>query len=87
VQSINDKDFGTPKRTSDQLITLEIDGRSVTVPAGTSVMRAAALADILIPKLCATDALEPFGLAACAWSKSKGATAFRPHVPRRWKPA
>jgi formate dehydrogenase major subunit len=40
---------------------LEVDGREVTVPEGTSVLRAAALADIAIPKLCATDSLEPFG--------------------------
>ncbi len=59
--SINDKDFGTPTRDSDKLVTLEVDGRSVTVPEGTSVLHAAALADIAIPKLCATDLLEPFG--------------------------
>ncbi len=33
----------------------------VNVPEGTSVMRAAALAGIDVPKLCATDSLEPFG--------------------------
>ena len=44
-------------RTSAKLDTLEIDGREVTVPAGTSVMRAAAIADVAIPKLCATDSL------------------------------
>ena len=59
--AINDKDLGTPARTSEKLVTLEIDGRSVTVPEGTSVMRAAALADVAIPKLCATDSLEAFG--------------------------
>ena len=57
----NDNDFGTPARIPTNLVTLEIDGREVTVPAGTSVMRAAALADVAIPKLCATDSLEPFG--------------------------
>ncbi len=35
--------------------TLEIDGLHVTVPDGTSVMRAAALAGVDVPKLCATD--------------------------------
>ena len=42
-------------------MTLEIDGMPVTVPAGTSIMRAASLAGIQVPKLCATDSLEPFG--------------------------
>ncbi|MGE0747478.1 MAG: formate dehydrogenase subunit alpha [Rhodospirillales bacterium] len=42
-------------------MALTIDGKPVTVPAGTSVMRAAALAGVAVPKLCATDSLEPFG--------------------------
>ena len=56
-----DTDFGTPLRVSTQELTLEIDGESVTVPAGTSLMRAAMDAGIAVPKLCATDSLEPFG--------------------------
>ncbi|MFJ0393453.1 formate dehydrogenase subunit alpha [Bordetella bronchiseptica] len=56
-----DRDLGTPARESAQLVTLTIDGQPVSVPAGTSVMRAAAEAGINIPKLCATDSLEPFG--------------------------
>lgn len=54
-------DLGTPPSESDTLVTLSIDGQAVTVPAGTSVMRAAALAGTAIPKLCATDSLEAFG--------------------------
>jgi len=61
VLSKSDLDLGTPARVSDESVTLEVDGREVTVPHGTSLMRAAALADIAIPKLCATDSLEPFG--------------------------
>ncbi len=54
-------DFGTPEVLSDTKFTLTIDGRAVTVPAGTSVMRAAALAEAAIPKLCASDNLAAFG--------------------------
>jgi formate dehydrogenase major subunit len=54
-------DYGTPARTSEKLVTLDIDGIEVTVPEGTSLMRAAAEAGVNIPKLCATDSLEPFG--------------------------
>src|SRR4051812_39118779 len=54
-------DRGTPARDSGQTVTLEIDGLPVTVPAGTSIMRAASLAGIQVPKLCATDSLESFG--------------------------
>ena len=51
-------DYGTPKRISETLVTLEIDGKPVTVPAGTSVMRAAAEVGVQVPKLCASDNLE-----------------------------
>ena len=54
-------DYGTPERVSEKLVTLEIDGVEVSVPEGTSLMRAAAEAGVQIPKLCATDSLEPFG--------------------------
>ncbi|MDE2624609.1 MAG: formate dehydrogenase subunit alpha, partial [Betaproteobacteria bacterium] len=54
-------DYGTPARESEQMVTLTIDGVDVSVPQGTSVMRAAVDAGTQIPKLCATDSLEPFG--------------------------
>jgi formate dehydrogenase major subunit len=54
-------DFGTPEVCSDTQVTLTIDGRAVTVPAGTSVMRAAALAGGSIPRLCASDNIAAFG--------------------------
>jgi len=54
-------DFGTPEVLSDTQVSLIIDGRAVTVPAGTSVMRAAALGGGKIPSLCATDSLAAFG--------------------------
>ncbi|MDO5603965.1 MAG: formate dehydrogenase subunit alpha [Paracoccus sp. (in: a-proteobacteria)] len=55
------RDMGTPASRSDIMITLEIDGFAVTVPEGTSVMRAAAEAGISVPRLCASDNLEAFG--------------------------
>jgi len=55
------KDFGTPESRSDEAVSLTIDGRNVTVPAGTSVMRAAAEQGTSIPKLCATDSLKSYG--------------------------
>ncbi len=42
-------------------MTVEIDGLHVTVPDGTSVMRAASLLGNQIPKLCATGSLKAFG--------------------------
>jgi formate dehydrogenase major subunit len=54
-------DFGTPAIQATDAVSLTIDGRVVSVPEGTSVMRAAFEAGIKVPKLCATDSLESFG--------------------------
>lgn len=55
-------DLGTPKPLRvEQSVTLSVDGRTVSVAAGTSVMRAAELAGVEVPKLCATDTLDAFG--------------------------
>ncbi|MGE4125242.1 MAG: formate dehydrogenase subunit alpha [Pusillimonas sp.] len=56
-----DRDLGTPASVSTQMINLTIDGHACRVPAGTSVMRAAAELGVNIPKLCATDSLDAFG--------------------------
>ncbi|RYF58489.1 MAG: formate dehydrogenase subunit alpha [Comamonadaceae bacterium] len=56
-----ERDYGTPAKTSEVMVTLTIDGHEVTVAEGTSVMRAAAEHGVNIPKLCATDSLEAFG--------------------------
>ncbi len=61
MQSIAERDLGTPAIQAAKTVRLTIDDREVTVPAGTSVMRAAALAGISVPKLCATDQLDAFG--------------------------
>src|SRR5690242_2452648 len=58
---LNEPDFGTPARPGPATVLVEIDGKPVAVPDGTSVMRAAALAGVDVPKLCATDSLEAFG--------------------------
>ncbi len=42
-------------------IHLQIDGKSVTVPAGATVLDAARKAGVEIPTLCHHDQLEPFG--------------------------
>ncbi len=58
---IQETDYGTPASPQAATVTLTIDGQEVTVPEGTSVMRAAMLAGIKVPKLCATDSLSAFG--------------------------
>jgi formate dehydrogenase major subunit len=58
---IKETDYGTPAKHSERMVTLSIDGKEVEVPAGTSIMRASVEAGVNVPKLCATDSLEPFG--------------------------
>ncbi len=61
MQSITDVDLGTPRRHSTKTVRLEVDGKPVEVPEGSSVMYAASIVETQIPKLCSTDSLEPFG--------------------------
>ncbi|MXP26218.1 formate dehydrogenase subunit alpha [Altererythrobacter indicus] len=67
------KDFGTPRVKSEKHVTLTIDGRAVTVPEGTTVMRAASEIGSSIPKLCATDNLKQFGSCRLCLVEIEGA--------------
>ncbi len=61
MTTLREPDLGTPAAPGPECVALEVDGIAVEVPAGTSVMRAAAMAGVAVPKLCATDSLEAFG--------------------------
>ena len=76
LDHLKETDWGTPKRESEREVTLEIDGNEVTVPAGTSLMRAAVDAGIQVPKLCATDSLEPFGSCRLCLVEIEGRKGF-----------
>jgi formate dehydrogenase major subunit len=58
---VHEIDYGTPSSAATETVKLIIDGNEVTVPAGTSIMRAAMDAGIQVPKLCATDSVDAFG--------------------------
>ena len=58
---IHEIDYGTPAARSGRMVELLIDGVPVSVPEGTSIMRAAMDAGTQVPKLCATDSLDSFG--------------------------
>ncbi len=58
---LRETDYGTPAVKSEKSVTCEIDGIEITVPEGTSIMRAANEAGISVPKLCATDFEKAFG--------------------------
>jgi formate dehydrogenase major subunit len=57
---LREHDHGTPA-VEGAPVTVWIDGIAVSVPEGTSVMRAASLAERSVPKLCSTDSLEAWG--------------------------
>ena len=67
-----ERDHGTPARTSEESVSLHIDGYEVTVPKGTSLMRAAVDAGIQVPKLGATDSREPLGAGRLGLVESDG---------------
>ncbi|MCR5857005.1 formate dehydrogenase subunit alpha [Mesorhizobium sp. J428] len=58
---VHEIDYGTPASKAERHVTLTVDGFTVTVPEGTSIMRASMEAGIQIPKLCATDMVDAFG--------------------------
>jgi len=58
---VTEIDYGTPESKAGKQVSLTVDGRNVTVPEGTSIMRASMEAGVEIPKLCATDMLDSFG--------------------------
>ena len=76
LDHLKETDHGTPRRESEIEVTLEIDGNLVTVPKGTSLMRAAVDAGIQVPKLCATDSLEPFGSCRLCLVEIEGRKGF-----------
>jgi formate dehydrogenase major subunit len=69
---IQEIDYGTPLVKSEKTVTLTIDGVPVTVPEGTSLMRAAMDAGIEVPKLCATDSVNAFGSCRLCLVEIKG---------------
>ncbi len=74
---IGEIDLGTKARSpSAPSVTLSVDGRAISVPEGTSIMRAAALAGTSIPKLCASDNLEAFGSCRVCLVEVEGRAGF-----------
>ena len=72
-----------PASKAEKTVTLTIDGAAVTVPEGTSIMRAA-----MEPGRRSRSSAPPTcwmrsAPAGCAWSRSRAAPARRPPAPRR----
>jgi len=76
MYSVKETDAGTPLRLTSKRVKLTIDGVEVTVPEGTSLMRAAVQAGVRVPKLCATDTLEAFGSCRLCLVEVEGRKGF-----------
>ena len=74
---IKEIDYGTPASMSEKTVTLTIDGREVSLPEGTSIMRAAMEIGVEIPSSARPTASNPSARAACASSRSRAATPSR----------
>ena len=71
------RDFGTPAPISlGKLVSLHINDQEIVVEQGTSVMRAAELANVQVPKLCATDSLDAFGSCRMCLVEIEGRRGF-----------
>src|SRR5262245_21104307 len=72
---VEEVDYGTPESKAKATVTLTIDGVSVTVPEGTSIMRAAQEIGTQIPKLCATDSVDAVGSSRLCLIEIEGRNA------------
>ncbi|ESR24350.1 formate dehydrogenase subunit alpha [Lutibaculum baratangense] len=70
---LKEPDFGTPKSKAATMVSLEIDGIKVSVPEGTSVMRAARQVGQEVPSLCAADMLDAWGSCRMCLVEIEGA--------------
>ena len=57
-------------------ITIAVDGRQVTAPAGSTILEAAALAGIYIPTLCYDERLKPYGACRMCLVEQEGRPGF-----------
>ncbi|HYF48083.1 MAG TPA: 2Fe-2S iron-sulfur cluster-binding protein, partial [Planctomycetota bacterium] len=62
--------------TAKKTVTLSIDGKSVTVPEGTTIWDAAQGQNINIPVLCHKPGLTPIGVCRACIVEVKGARVF-----------
>jgi predicted molibdopterin-dependent oxidoreductase YjgC len=75
-------DIGRPKRAELPAITLTIDGQSVSVPQGTTILGAVATLGITIPTLCYLETLRPVNVCRLCVVEVEAARALVPSCAR-----
>jgi predicted molibdopterin-dependent oxidoreductase YjgC len=78
--------IGRPKRAEPPKVTLSIDGQSVSVPAGTTILTAAAALGITIPTLCYLETLRPVNVCRLCVVEVEGARVLVPSCARAVEP-
>ena len=69
-------DLGTEASRCEKTVSIEIDGKPMSVQADISVMRAAREIGVDVPKLCATDSLKSFGSCRLCVVEIEGKKGF-----------
>jgi predicted molibdopterin-dependent oxidoreductase YjgC len=79
-------DIGRPRRPPAPAVPLTIDGRSLSVPAGTTILDAAATLGIPIPTLCYLETLRPVNACRLCVVEVRGARVLVPGCARAVEP-
>jgi len=79
-------DIGRPKRADTPAVTLTIDGHSLSVPAGTTILHAAARLGITIPTLCYLETLRPVNVCRLCVVEVEEARVLVPSCSRAVEP-
>ena len=75
--------IGRPARAPKATVTLTIDGRSVAVPEGTTILGACATIGITIPTLCYLETLRPVNVCRLCVVEVEGARVLVPSCSRQ----
>ena len=79
-------DIGRPARAERPAITLTIDGQTVSVPQGTTILGAAATLGLTIPTLCYLETLRPVNVCRLCVVEVEGARVLVPSCARAAEP-
>jgi predicted molibdopterin-dependent oxidoreductase YjgC len=74
--------IGRPPREPRPAITLTIDGRTVSVPEGTTILSACAAIGLTIPTLCFLETLKPVNVCRLCGVELEGARVLAPSCSR-----
>jgi predicted molibdopterin-dependent oxidoreductase YjgC len=77
---------GRPRRADPPAVALTIDGQAVSVPAGTTILSAAATLGVTVPTLCYLETLRPVNVCRLCVVEVEGARVLVPACARAVEP-